>query len=63
MSASKVMNSLPDVDKRMWASRSVKEYLILMDWSSFGPEPTRNSPIFVLKDILENVETVVFQIG
>lgn len=52
MTAGKIQQGLSQDDKKLWASRDIKEHVVLIDWNSPGPEPTINSPMYFLKDIL-----------
>jgi len=55
MSAGKIQQELSAEYKALWASRGIRDYVVLVDWSSTGPEPIQNTPIWRLKDILQNV--------
>lgn len=52
MTAGKIQQGLSTDDKKLWASRDIKEHVVLLDWNSPGPEPTLNSPMYCLKNIL-----------
>lgn len=52
--AGKIEASLPFESKELWQSRKDQERIILMDWNSSN-HLARNSPIWHLKEILENV--------
>lgn len=55
MSAAKLNEVLDFSGKRLWKSRLEQEQIVLVDWNSKGPDPSRNSTMWVLNDILENV--------
>lgn len=52
--ASKIEGSLPFDSKELWKSRKDQEKIILMDWNTCK-YLERNSPIWHLHEILENV--------
>ncbi|XP_001359977.2 ubiquitin carboxyl-terminal hydrolase 8 isoform X1 [Drosophila pseudoobscura] len=54
MSAGKLQARLSSTAKASWASRSVKESVVLMDWNSKDAQPAANTPIATLLDILKN---------
>ncbi|KAL7730631.1 hypothetical protein ACLKA6_003409 [Drosophila palustris] len=54
MSAGRLQARLSSSAKASWASRSVKESVVLMDWSSKDVQPGDNTPIATLLDILKN---------
>ncbi|EDV93611.1 GH18183 [Drosophila grimshawi] len=54
MSAGKLQALLSSSDKASWASRSVKESVVLMDWNSKDAQSTSNTAIVTLLDILKN---------
>ncbi|KAH8359256.1 hypothetical protein KR093_005342 [Drosophila rubida] len=54
MSAGKLQARLSSKDKASWASRSVKESVVLMDWNSANVQSAGTSPIATLLDILKN---------
>lgn len=54
MSAGTVQSKLSDESKQLWAYRSVKEEIILMDWESEAKNLDPRSPISILKNILLN---------
>lgn len=49
-----------DRDRAMWASRATRKEIILMDWSSQGPDAVRGSSLWILKDIMLNVSDFIF---
>lgn len=55
MSAGKIQQSLSPDDKKLWASRDIKDHVVLIDWNSTGPQPRINTPMYFLKDILVTV--------
>lgn len=55
MSAGKIQQGLSVDDKKHWASRDIKDHVVLIDFNSEGPQPKINSPMYFLKDILESV--------
>lgn len=54
MSAGKIQNLLSAESKTLWASRSVKDQIILMDWQSTESDLNTHIPISILKNILLN---------
>ncbi|XP_060647258.1 ubiquitin carboxyl-terminal hydrolase 8 isoform X1 [Drosophila nasuta] len=54
MSAGRLQARLSSKDKASWASRSVKESVVLMDWSTTEVQDGSSTPIAVLLDILQN---------
>lgn len=45
-----------DRDRALWTSRAMREAIILMDWSTRGPEDAiRGTSLWILKDIMLNV--------
>lgn len=56
MSAGKIQTELSQEGKELWASRSLKDYIVLMDWNSSA----RNlkTPIKTLQNILLSVSLV-----
>lgn len=54
MSAGKLQARLSSSAKAAWASRSVKESVVLMDWNTKDAQPATNSAIYTLLDILKN---------
>lgn len=52
--AGKIESSLPFDSRELWASRKDQEKIILMDWNT-SKFLARNSPIWHLHEILENV--------
>lgn len=53
MSAGKIQSELSLDGRMLWASRSTKDHVILMDWNSGGMNIQQ--PLLILKDILLNV--------
>ncbi|KAH8312312.1 hypothetical protein KR044_010162, partial [Drosophila immigrans] len=54
MSAGKLQARLSSRDKASWASRSVKESVVLMDWNTKNVQSAGTSTIATLLDILKN---------
>ncbi|XP_034663563.1 ubiquitin carboxyl-terminal hydrolase 8 isoform X1 [Drosophila subobscura] len=54
MSAGKLQARLSSSAKASWASRSIKESVVLMDWNSKDAQPAANTAIATLLDILKN---------
>ncbi|XP_034486104.1 ubiquitin carboxyl-terminal hydrolase 8 isoform X2 [Drosophila innubila] len=54
MSAGRLQARLSSSAKASWASRSVKESVVLMDWNSKEAQPADNTAIATLLDILKN---------
>jgi USP8 dimerisation domain/Rhodanese-like domain len=52
MSAAKLQAELSEVGKRMWALRSIKDHVVLMDWQNQNADPIRNSPLWRLQSSL-----------
>lgn len=57
MSAGKIQYELSKESKKLWASRSIKQYIILMDWNSTSKN--LDNQIATLKTILEKVNTFI----
>lgn len=55
MSAGKLQDKLDAQSKSKWSARSIKENVVLMDWSTNEENPPDNIPISILKNILQNV--------
>lgn len=55
MSAGRLQARLSSSAKASWASRSVKESVVLMDWNSKDLQSANGSAIATLLDILKNV--------
>lgn len=55
MTAGRIQQGLSLEDKKLWASRDIKEHVVLIDWNSTGTQPTINTPMYILKDILVKV--------
>lgn len=55
MSASKLGEKLDFTGQRFWKSRVDQEQIVLVDYNSEGQDPARNSTLWILTDILENV--------
>uniref|UniRef100_A0A1Q3F6S7 Ubiquitin carboxyl-terminal hydrolase n=1 Tax=Culex tarsalis TaxID=7177 RepID=A0A1Q3F6S7_CULTA len=53
MTAGKIHEKLPPEDKPVWSSRKVKEQIVLMDYCTEG-NPRKDTPLWVLNDILNN---------
>ncbi|XP_050327613.1 ubiquitin carboxyl-terminal hydrolase 8 isoform X1 [Bactrocera neohumeralis] len=54
MSAGKLQDKLDGSSKVLWAARSVKEQVVLMDWNTKDSNPAPSSPIGKLLEILQN---------
>lgn len=54
MSAGKIQSELNDDGKQLWASRSIKDHVVLMDWNSTFPADIKPT-ILILKSILLEV--------
>lgn len=74
MSAGRLQARLSSSAKASWASRSVKDSVVLMDWNTKDAQPAANTAIATLLDILKNVtiqnineiksiKTVIFSVG
>ncbi|XP_055902298.1 ubiquitin carboxyl-terminal hydrolase 8 [Eupeodes corollae] len=53
ISAGKLQDKLDNASKLLWAARSIKEQVVLMDWNCNTANPPPNSPIAILRDILQ----------
>lgn len=58
MTAGKIHNDLPAESKSLWMYRKVKEQIVLMDNSTRGT-PHKDTPLWVLEDILKKVSAIV----
>lgn len=58
-SAGKLADKLNIESKKLWSSRSIVDRLILIDWCS-NLDGDSNSPLWTLRNILENVNIIVF---
>lgn len=56
MSAGKIQTELSQEGKELWGSRSLKDYIVLMDWNSGAH--IQKTPIKTLKNILLSVGIV-----
>uniref|UniRef100_A0A034VW25 Ubiquitin carboxyl-terminal hydrolase n=1 Tax=Bactrocera dorsalis TaxID=27457 RepID=A0A034VW25_BACDO len=54
MSAGKLQDKLDGSSKVLWAARSVKDQVVLMDWNTKDSNPAPSSPIGKLLEILQN---------
>uniref|UniRef100_A0A1B0CIJ8 ubiquitinyl hydrolase 1 n=1 Tax=Lutzomyia longipalpis TaxID=7200 RepID=A0A1B0CIJ8_LUTLO len=54
MTAGKMYHALSPAERILWDSRGEMECIVLIDWSTRGKNPIRNTPLWYLKDILEN---------
>ncbi|GAB0096117.1 Ubiquitin carboxyl-terminal hydrolase [Sergentomyia squamirostris] len=54
MTAGRLNLTLSEKERFLWLSRASREMLVLMDWSSRGPTPLRNTKLWCLRDILAN---------
>nr|AAM52759.1 SD04548p [Drosophila melanogaster] len=54
MSAGRLQARLSSSAKASWASRSVKDSVVLMDWNTKDAQPATNTAISTLLDILKN---------
>ncbi|KAH8336607.1 hypothetical protein KR074_012323 [Drosophila pseudoananassae] len=54
MSAGRLQARLSSSAKASWASRSVKDSVVLMDWNTKDAQPAANTAIATLLDILKN---------
>ncbi|XP_016941445.4 ubiquitin carboxyl-terminal hydrolase 8 isoform X1 [Drosophila suzukii] len=54
MSAGRLQARLSSSGKASWASRSVKDSVVLMDWNTKDAQPAANTAIATLLDILKN---------
>jgi len=61
MSAGRLQARLSSSGKASWASRSVKDSVVLMDWNTKDAQPAANTAIATLLDILKNVSTSTFK--
>lgn len=52
MTAGRIQNNLSDESRQLWAYRSLKEHIVLMDWDS--KDGNLHKPIVILKNILLN---------
>lgn len=55
-SAGKINNLLSPEMKKQWASRLCKENIVLVDWFASIKKIKRNTPIWILRDILMKVK-------
>lgn len=55
LSAERLAGELDPSDRNLWASRHIKEYIILMDHSSKEGASEQRLAIHTLRDILMNV--------
>lgn len=55
VTVSKIKDQLSDADTLHWTARAIKEHLVLLDYKSCEFES--ESPIWVLKDVLQNWDT------
>lgn len=44
-----------DRDVALWTSRANRKEIVLMDWSTQGPDAVRGTSLWILKDIMMNV--------
>lgn len=56
MSAVKIQTELSQEGKELWGSRSIKDYVVLIDWDSGAYN--QKTPIKTLKNILISVSIV-----
>lgn len=54
MTAGKIQQQLEASSKGLWSSRMVKDKIVLMDWSTKTAVPILHTPIWRLRDILQN---------
>lgn len=55
MSAGRLQARLSSSGKAAWASRAVKDSVVLMNWNTKDAQPAANTAIATLLDILKNV--------